>query len=164
MIYTKKLILLYWCTVLIFESSSLYLVKVKWRDSQVKPLTKRSSHCSPSTCYLDYISKHTHHGDNCNGNPVAGGSGLNQQNQLQQQNVVNPGNQNQNMDAACLAQQILANTNVTLKTEMVTLPEFCGQPVKDTISAMEFMARINECQVTNEWNDTTTISNFRLAL
>ena len=52
--------------------------------------------------------------DICKGNPVTGGSGLKQRNQLQQQNVVNPGNQNQNMDAACLAQQILANTNVTL--------------------------------------------------
>jgi len=38
---------------------------------------------------------------NCNSNPVAGGSSLNQQNQQQQQNIV-PGN-NQNMDAARLA-------------------------------------------------------------
>jgi hypothetical protein len=90
-------------------------------------------------------------------NLVTGGSGLNQQ-----QNVVHQGNQNN--DATHFAQQILANTNVTLKTEVVKLPEFYGQPDKDTISAMEFMARIDECQVTNEWNDTTTFSNFWLAL
>jgi hypothetical protein len=99
---------------------------------------------------------------NSNGNSVAGGSGLNQQNQQQQKNIMQ-GN-NQNMDAACWAQQILANTSITLKTEVVKLPEFYCQPDKDTISAMEFMARIDECQVTNEWNDTTTFSNFCLAL
>jgi hypothetical protein len=95
---------------------------------------------------------------NGNGNPVAGGSGLNQQNQQQPQNVVQ-GN-NQNADAACLAQQILANTNVTMKTEVVKLPDLYGQPEKDTISDLEFMARIDDCQVTNKWNDTTTFSYF----
>jgi len=104
--------------------------------------------------------------DNCNGNgkPVAGGSAVNQQNQQQQQNVANPGNQNQNMDTAHLAQQILTNTNIMLKTEVVKLPEFYSQPDKDTITGIEFMARIDECQVTNEWNDTTTFSNFCLVL
>jgi hypothetical protein len=57
-------------------------------------------------------------------------------------------------------EQILANTSVTMKTEVVKLPDFYGQPDKDTISALEFMARIHECQVTNEWNDTTTFSYF----
>jgi hypothetical protein len=109
--------------------------------------------------YFEDLSTHNMADNgNGNGNPVAGGSCLNQQNQQQQQNVV-PGN-NQNMNAACLAQQILANTNVTLKTEVVKLPEFNGQPDKDTISAMEFMARIDECKVPNEWNDTNTFSNF----
>jgi hypothetical protein len=35
---------------------------------------------------------------------------------------------------------------------------------KDTITALEFMARIDECQITNDWNDVTTFSYFRLAL
>jgi hypothetical protein len=51
-----------------------------------------------------------------------------------------------------------------MKTEVVKLPDFYGDPSKDTITAIEFMARIDECQVTNEWNDITTFSYFRLAL
>jgi hypothetical protein len=60
--------------------------------------------------------------------------------------------------------QIQANTNITMKMEVVKLPYFYGDPTKDTITALEFMARIDECQVTNEWNDITTFSYFRLAL
>jgi hypothetical protein len=56
--------------------------------------------------------------------------------------------------------KIWPTRNVMLKTEVVKLLDFYGQPDKDTISAMEFMARIDECQVTNKWNDTTTFSNF----
>jgi hypothetical protein len=63
-----------------------------------------------------------------------------------------------------LARQIQANMNVTMKMEVVKLPDFYGEPGKDTITALEFMARIDECQVTNEWNDITTFSYFCLAL
>ena len=73
-------------------------------------------------------------------------------------------NDNANNDAAQLARLIQANTNVTMKTEVVKLPDFYGEPGKDTVTALEFMARIDECQVTNEWNDITTFSYFRLAL
>jgi hypothetical protein len=91
--------------------------------------------------------------------PVAGGSGVNQnQNQNQNQNVViNPAAQGA---AAQLAQQILANTNVTLKQEIVKIPEFFGKKAKDTVTAQEFILRIDECQVSNDWNDTTTFANF----
>ena len=91
--------------------------------------------------------------------PIPGGSGLNRQNPRQNQPAVQGNN-----DAAQLARQIQANTNVTMKTEVVKLPDFYGEPGKDTITALEFMARIDECQVTNEWNDITTFSYFRLAL
>jgi hypothetical protein len=84
---------------------------------------------------------------------------LNQQ-QLNQQQSVIPGND----DAANLARQIQANTNITMKTEVVKLPDFYGDLSKDTITALEFMARIDECQVTNEWNDITMFFYFRLAL
>jgi hypothetical protein len=94
-----------------------------------------------------------------NGNPVAGGSGLNQQNV---QNVQPPIQGNN--EAANLARQIQANTNVTMKMEVVKLPEFYGDPSKDTFTALVFMAHIDKCQVTNEWNDITTFSYFRLAL
>jgi hypothetical protein len=94
-----------------------------------------------------------------NGNPVAGGSGLNQQNVQQNQPAVQG-----NDGTAQLARQIQANTNVTMKTEVVKLPDFYGEPGKDTVTALKFMARINKCQVTNKWNDITTFSYFRLAL
>ena len=96
--------------------------------------------------------------------PVAGGSGLNQpQNQIQQnQNVViDPAAQGA---AAQLARQILANTNVTLKQEVFKIPEFFGEKTKDTVTAQEFILRIDECQISNDWNDTTTFANFRLCL
>ncbi len=64
-------------------------------------------------------------------NPVAGGSGTgNNANvvpPVQQNVVVNPTAQ---QAAAQPAQQILANTNVTLKQEIVKIPEFFGENVK----------------------------------
>jgi hypothetical protein len=51
-----------------------------------------------------------------------------------------------------------------MKTEVVKLPDFYGEHGKDTITALKFMARIDECQVTNKWNDIMTFSYFRLAL
>jgi len=51
-----------------------------------------------------------------------------------------------------------------MKTEVVKLPDFYGEPGKDTITALEFLACIDQCQVTNKWNDITTFSYFRLAL
>ncbi len=136
-------------------------LKLKWKEeTNSSEKHKPIKTFSPLTLYYYYFEDLSTHNmaDNSNSNPVAGGFGLNQQNQQQQQNVVQ-GN-NQNMDAACLAQQILANTNVTMKTGVVKLLDFYGQPEKDTISALEFMARIDECQVTIEWNDTTTFSYF----
>jgi hypothetical protein len=82
--------------------------------------------------------------DNSNkGNPTPGGSGLNRQNVQQNQTAVQ-GNNN----SAQLARPIQANTNVTMKTEVIKLPDFYRELGKDTITALEFMARIDECQVT----------------
>jgi hypothetical protein len=101
-------------------------------------------------------------------NPVAGGSGAgNNANvtpnvqQAQQYNVVNTAAQ---QAAAQLAQQILANTNVTLKQEIVKIPKFFHEKGKDTVTAQEFVNRMDECQVSNDWNDVTTFANFRLSL
>ncbi len=82
---------------------------------------------------------------------------MDQQQVLNQQQIqpIQPAIQGNN-DAADLARQIQANTNVTMKTEVVKLPDFFGDPAKDTVTALEFMARIDECQITNEWNDITT--------
>jgi hypothetical protein len=99
-------------------------------------------------------------------NHIAGGSGNNAPNQNQNQNqnqniIINPAAQN---TAAQLAQQVLANTNVTLKQEIFKIPKFFGEKAKDTVTAQEFISRINECQVSNDWNDTMTFANFRLCL
>jgi hypothetical protein len=63
-----------------------------------------------------------------------------------------------------MAQQILANTNVMLKQQLVKIPDFWGEKSKDTITATQFMARIDECQVPSDWNDRTTYANFSLCL
>jgi len=80
-----------------------------------------------------------------NNAPPAGGSDLGCNKVVQQQNiVVDPAEQNA---AAQLAQQILANTNVTLKQEVVKLPKFHREKAKDTITALEFIPRIDKCLV-----------------
>jgi hypothetical protein len=73
-------------------------------------------------------------------------------------------NQNAQNATAQMAQQILANTNVTLKQQLVKIPDFWGEKSKDTITATQFMARIDECQVPSDWNDRTTYANFSLCL
>jgi hypothetical protein len=52
--------------------------------------------------------------------------------------------------------------NVTLKQEVIKIPEFYGQTNKDTVSAMDFISRVDECQISNDWNDITTFTNFQL--
>jgi hypothetical protein len=63
-----------------------------------------------------------------------------------------------------MAQQIPANTNVMLKQELIKILDFWGEKSKVTVTAMQFMARIDECQVANDWNDTKTYANFSLCL
>jgi len=100
--------------------------------------------------------------DTGNGNPTAGGSGTGRTVPVQAQNVVIDANAQ--AAAAQMAQQILANTNVTLKQELVKIPDFWGEKGKDTVTPTQFMARIDECQIANDWNDTTTYANFSLCL
>jgi hypothetical protein len=93
--------------------------------------------------------------------PAAGGSGVGRNVPTNQNVVIDQAAQN---TAAQMAQQILANTNVTLKQELVKIPDFWGEKSKDTVTATQFMARIDECQVANDWNDTTKYANFSLCL
>ena len=69
-----------------------------------------------------------------------GGSGTGRTVANTQQNVVIDANAQ--AAAAQLAQQILANTNVTLKQELIKIPDFWGEKGKDTVTATQFMARI----------------------
>jgi len=93
---------------------------------------------------------------------TAGGSGTGRTVPVNNQNIIIDVNAQQ--AAAQMAQQILANTNVTLKQELVKILDFWVEKVKDTVTATQFMARIDECQVANDWNDTTTYANFSLCL
>jgi hypothetical protein len=68
---------------------------------------------------------------NGNGNPTPGGSGTGRNVPVQAQNVVIDANAQ--AAAAQMAQQILANTNVTLKQELVKIPDFWGEKGKDTV-------------------------------
>jgi hypothetical protein len=90
-----------------------------------------------------------------------GGSGTGRTLPVANQNVVIDANA---QAAAQMVQQILANTNVTLKQELVKILDFWGEKSKDTVTATQFMARMDKCQVANDWNDTTTYTNFSLCL
>jgi hypothetical protein len=76
--------------------------------------------------------------------PQPGGSGTGRTVPVQAQNIVIDANAQ--AAASQMAQQILANTNVTLKQELIKIPEFWGEKGKDTVTATQFMARIDECQ------------------
>ena len=93
-----------------------------------------------------------------NPNPVPGGSGRAGQ-VVQQQVVVDPAAQNA---AAQLAQQILANTNVTLRQEIVKIPEYYGEKLKDTVSAENLSIGLMNAkfQTTGTTPRPTQISGF----
>jgi hypothetical protein len=57
-----------------------------------------------------------------------------------------------------LGQHILNNTNVMLKPEIIKIPEFYWQVGKDTITAINFIARVNKCATSNGWNNITILS------
>jgi hypothetical protein len=93
-------------------------------------------------------------------NPTPGGSGVGRTVPARDQNVII--DQAAANTAAQMAQQILANTNITLKQEHVKIPNFLGEKLKDTVTATQFITRSDECQVANEWNHNTTFANFSL--
>jgi hypothetical protein len=135
--------------------------KVKEETSENTPRTFTAQDLS----YSD-SSAHIHTMDpqgNSNSNPSpwtshGGGGNVNPQ----VQNI--PVDQNQQNTASQLAQQILNNTNVTLKQENITILEFYGQKGKATITAMDFITRVDECATSNNWNNITPFSNFHLYL
>jgi flagellar basal body rod protein FlgG len=140
---------------MIFKSSSLHYNLVNKEDSQVK---LKPNH--------DLFQNRSTHSTNINSSantqvtiadptvinaPGLSGGG--------NQPIVQPANPNEAANAAAaaqLAQQILNNTNITLKQEVIKLPE--------TISAMDFISRIVKCQISNDWSDVTTFANFQHCL
>ncbi len=70
---------------------------------------------------------------------------MDQQQVLNQQQIqpIQPAIQGNN-DAANLARQIQANTNVTMKTEVVKLPDFFGDPAKDAKQKSLLLQYLNQ--------------------
>jgi hypothetical protein len=63
-------------------------------------------------------------------------------------------------------QNVLActQTMLTFKVEQSKLPDFWGQKVKDTVTAIVFIRKIDDLARSNNWNDTTTYANVATAL
>jgi hypothetical protein len=57
-----------------------------------------------------------------------------------------------------------ANGNMDLKIQQTKLPEFWGQKEKDSISANEFVKRVDVMMSANNWSDKVAFDNFGLAL
>jgi hypothetical protein len=56
------------------------------------------------------------------------------------------------------------NGNIDLKLQQTKLPEFWGQKEKDSISAHEFVKRVDKMASTNNWSDKVAFDNVGLAL
>jgi hypothetical protein len=56
------------------------------------------------------------------------------------------------------------NGNIDLKLQQTKLPEFWGQKEKDSISAHEFVKRVDKMASANNWSDKVAFDNVGLAL
>jgi hypothetical protein len=56
------------------------------------------------------------------------------------------------------------NGNLDLKIQQTKLPEIWGQKDKDSISANEFVKRVDKMMSANNWSDKVAFDNFGLAL
>ena len=88
-----------------------------------------------------------------------------QQQQQQQQPMVNPVNQPAGQVPIVQAQVVpAANGNMDLKIQQTKLPEFWGQKDKDSISANEFVKRVDKLKSANNWSEKVAFDNVGLAL
>ncbi len=55
-------------------------------------------------------------------------------------------------------------TNFNLRVEQNMIPEFFGTKSKDTISAMDFIRRLEDLVRTNQWTDAQTYYHFANSL
>ena len=88
-----------------------------------------------------------------------------QQQKQQQQQMVNPVNQPAGQVPIIQAQVVpAANGNMDLKIQQTKLPEFWGQKDKDSISANEFVKRVDKLKSANNWSEKVAFDNVGLAL
>ncbi len=57
-----------------------------------------------------------------------------------------------------------ADGGMAVKVQQTKLPEFWGQKDKDSISANEFVKRVDKMMSANNWSDKIAFANFGLAL
>ncbi len=57
-----------------------------------------------------------------------------------------------------------ADGGMAVKVQQTKLPEFWGQKDKDSITANEFVKRVDKMMSANNWSDKITFDNFGLAL
>ncbi len=57
-----------------------------------------------------------------------------------------------------------ADGGMAVKVQQTKLPEFWGQKEKDSISANEFVKRVDKMMSANNWTDKVAFDNFGLAL
>jgi hypothetical protein len=88
------------------------------------------------------------------------------QNILQQQQPLgNPVNQPANNVPIVQAQVVQgADGGMAVKVQQTKLPEFWGQKDKDSITANEFVKRVDKMMSANNWSDKIAFDNFGLAL
>jgi hypothetical protein len=79
--------------------------------------------------------------------------------------VVNPVNQPANNVPIVQAQVVQgANGGMALKVQQTKLPELWGQMDQDSISANEFVKRVDKMMSANNWSDKIVFDNFGSAL
>ncbi len=77
--------------------------------------------------------------------------------------VINPLNQQANNVPIVQAQVVQgADGGMALKVQQTKLPEFWGQKDKDSISANEFVKRVDKMMSTNNWSNKVAFDNFSL--
>ncbi len=57
-----------------------------------------------------------------------------------------------------------ADGGMAVKVQQTKLPEFWGQKDKDSITANEFVKRVDKMMSSNNWSDKIAFDNFGLAL
>jgi len=68
-----------------------------------------------------------------------------------------------NQDQAINQAQVVQSAD-GLKVEKTKLPEFWGIKTKDSITANEFVERIEQMVKANNWSDNIAFANFAMAL
>jgi hypothetical protein len=85
--------------------------------------------------------------------------------QQQQQPLVAPVNQLANNVPIVQAQLVQGvDEGMAVKVQQTKLPEFWGQKDKDSVTANEFVKRVDKMMSANNWSDKIAFDNVGLAL